>query len=37
MKFTGGDITEAMNKIDASLDHLGPGTGGKKTTAKRFN
>jgi len=37
MKFTGGDITEAMNKIDASLDHLGPGQTTKKKSSKRFN
>ena len=37
MKFTGGDITEAMNNIDASMDHIAFGGGGKKKTSKRFN
>ena len=37
MKFTGGDITEAMNAIDASMDHIAFGGGGKKKASKRFN
>ena len=37
MKFTGGDITDAMNAVDASMDHIAFGGGGKKASSKRFN
>ena len=37
MKYTGGSVEEAMNNLDASMDHIAFGGGGKKKASKRFN
>ncbi|GMH51966.1 hypothetical protein TL16_g01127 [Triparma laevis f. inornata] len=37
MKYTGGSVEDAMNNLDASMDHIAFGGGGKKKASKRFN
>lgn len=32
-----GDVAKMMMDIDNNMDHLGPGSTGKKTTSKVFN